>query len=548
MKRIRSIIAGYRMVVFALAVASVCFFIAFNWGVPFAVSEDTTSTWAVDTIAPVQPLNEAFHRFSRAGTDPVVYPLFHYMVLAASAVPLVAYELATGGMREPASTFPFGLSHPREFFKRLTLIARLVSLVMALGIVVLTYAMGRELFGERAAWCAALSVALLPPLAYYAKTSNLDVPYLFWTMLALYQYLRMVRVPTSGGFLLLGTFVALAIATKDQAYAFFVLVPLVLAVLPNTRRLTFFSAGLLGFALTFALANNLLFGGLDGFRRHLEFNSELFAHRTLSQDGEYHALAHQLSLAGESGLLLLQMFGPLMLAAAVAGVVLAARRRAWVGLSLLLFAAGYYGLTVVLTGSVFSRWLIGLAVLAALFAGYACATLLAAGGVRRVCGVVLLSAGLITQAALTANLNYTLLRDSRVAMENWIHAHVTPGARIESQVQVRYLPRVSDRVSYEIVGNRYDPVDYALGNTAFDAGSLRQRGPDYILILEDVWLTGDPTRQSDPRIVDYFEKLQAGELGYSTAAAFETPSLVPFRQVTAGVRPRTILLMRDADR
>ncbi|MDH3452669.1 MAG: hypothetical protein OEN20_09625, partial [Gammaproteobacteria bacterium] len=382
----------------------------------------------------------------------------------------------------------------------------------------------------------------------YAKTSNLDVPYLFWAMLALHQYLRVVRAPSSPGFLLLGAFVALAVATKDQAYAFFVLLPLILAVLPQTRRIAYFAAGLAGFTVTFALANNLLLGGLDGFRRHLQFSGDLFAHRTLSRGSEFHSLAHQLSVGGDSGLLLLQMFGPLMLAAAVLGIAQAVRARAWMSLSLLLFAGGYYGLTVVLTGSVFSRWLIGVAVLLALFAGHACASLLAGRGARRVGGVLLVTLGLTTQAALAANLDYTLLRDSRIAMEEWIRAHVPVGSRVESQIQVRYLPRVADRIIYEIVGNRYDPVDYALGSAALDPQRLQQRDPDYILILEDVWLTGDPSKQSDPRIVDYFDRLIAGELGYHEAAAFDTPSLVPFRQVTAGVRPRTILLQRHTRR
>jgi len=304
----------------------------------------------------------------------------------------------------------------------------------------------------------------------------------------------------------------------------------------------------MGFLATFALVNNLLFGGLDGFIRHIQFSSELFVHRTLSRGAEYHSLAHQLSVVGESGMLLLQMFGPLMLAAAAIGIVQAVRKRAWVSLSLLSFVAGYYCLTVVLTGEVFTRWLIGVALILTLFVGQACAALLAGSGVSRTVGAILLTLGLSTQAALAVNLNYTLLRDSRVAMENWMRTHVPRGVRVESQIQVRYLPRLADWVTYEIVGNRYDAIDYALEAAAFDAASLRQRDPDYILMLENSRLTGDPTQQTDPRIIDYFLKLKAGMLGYREVAAFDTPNFLPFPQVTAaGVSLRTVLLMRDTN-
>ena len=83
-------------------------------------------------------------------------------------------------------------------------------------------------FGKRAGiFAAATMFALVPPFVYYAKTANLDVPYLFWFALSLVFYLRFLERPAScatcSAFAACGT---LAICTKDQAYGLYLLTPL----------------------------------------------------------------------------------------------------------------------------------------------------------------------------------------------------------------------------------------------------------------------------------------------------------------------------------
>ena len=77
----------------------------------------------------------------------------------------------------------------------LALIGRLVSVAAAAGTLLAIYACGARTFGKRAGVFAAATFALVTPFVYYAKTANLDVPYLFWFALSLLFYLRAARRP-----------------------------------------------------------------------------------------------------------------------------------------------------------------------------------------------------------------------------------------------------------------------------------------------------------------------------------------------------------------
>ena len=75
----------------------------------------------------------------------------------------------------------------------------------------------------RAGWCAAAFVGVNAPLTYYSHTSNLDVPYLFWGCLAPPRLVRAFAAARAAGARRAIVFAALAVGTKDQAYALFLL-------------------------------------------------------------------------------------------------------------------------------------------------------------------------------------------------------------------------------------------------------------------------------------------------------------------------------------
>jgi hypothetical protein len=539
------------LLVVALASALCCV----RWGLPDGVTIETSSPWAVDSIAPLGPLNEAYHKFSREGIDDVVYPLFHYVVLAGAFAPYIAVSLLTGRLQNPTAEFPFGATDPASFFAQLTVLANLVSALMAAGCVVGVYLIARELFGARSALWSALLAVLVPPLTYYGATSNLDVPYLFWMLLAFWQLMRAARLQRVIDYALCGVFASLAVATKDQAAGFFILFPLLVpwlisrdlhnrspqqsAVAVSGDRRLWIAA--VSAVVTFVLANNLVFG-LDGFERHLKFADEFYA-ANLAVDARG-LLARQPALAVHSAALLWQMIGVPLLVLIAAGAWRVLRARQWLALVPLCCCLSYYA-SVIAPSVSHSRYLLGVVLLLIPLAGNAIvAALDAPRSAWRALGIATVAAAVLWQGALLVHLHLTLARDSRYAMEQWVRASVPAGATIESATQARYLPRLADRYRYTIVGNAFSAKSYNLLGSDLTLEALRTRAPEYVLVLADSWLSGDPGRVEEAAIRAYYDALLNGAAGYDVAARFETPTWLPYRQITAGTQPTCILLRR----
>lgn len=540
-----------------VAVTTSSCLLAAHWGLPDGASVATANSWAVDSIAPLGPLSEANARFMRVDSEAVIYPLFHYVVLCAVFAPYIAYTLLTGSLSNPHATFPYGAADPGTFFTSLTLIASFVSAAMAGGIVLCVYLIARDLFGRRSGLWAAAFAALVPPLTYYGSTSNLDVPYLFWTMMATWQLLRAAKYQRFVNYCLCGALAGLAFATKDQAAGFFVSWPLLVVLLVALHRRAMeptsnllraaldrrvLGAGIAAL-LAFALGNNLLFGGWDGFLRHLAFASEYYEANLAHQATG--VLDRQPLLLGRSACLVIQMVGLPALALAAGGLALAWRRRNYLALMLPLFALTYY-VSIIAPVTALSRYLLGVVLLLMPFAGYAAATALETTRRRvRLAGSMLIALALLWQVALVVHLHATLWQDSRYALERWVRANVPAGTTIESSTQARYLPRLSDRYRYSVVGNSFDPVSYALLANELTLERLEARSPPYILVLSDVGLSGDPGRVTEPELREYYGALIGGRSGYAEVARFETPTWLPYRQLTVGTQPTAILLKRN---
>jgi hypothetical protein len=311
----------------------------------------------------------------------------------------------------------------------------------------------------------------------------------------------------------------------------------VLARLAADRRLWL---ALLATGLTFALANNLLFGGLDGFRRHLDFADRFYA-ANLTADSRP-LPQRQFDIAAQATTHLWQTTGPAFWVLVAWGLLRARRlSNAW-----LLPALGIsYYLTIVAPTTALPRYLFGIVLLATPFAalGAQHAWGNAARGLR-ILALGLLALTLFSQLALVSHLHQTLRHDSRVSMANWIRQNVQPGSVIESSTQIRYLPRIEDRYDYSIVGNSLDSVSYRLLADDLTAARLKERSPQYILVLLDSGLSGDPARDRRPAVRDYYDALLSERLGYRVVADFATPTWLPWRQITSGTQPRSVLLRR----
>ena len=104
------------------------------------------------------------------------------------------------------------------------------------GTVALAYGIANRLFGRGAARWSAFLVATAYPIVYYAHTTNLDIGYCFWLILALYCAIvasatdRPLAVDRARAPL-----PAMALATKEQGFAFLLPLP-IMALGARVRR------------------------------------------------------------------------------------------------------------------------------------------------------------------------------------------------------------------------------------------------------------------------------------------------------------------------
>ena len=249
--------------------------VGITWGLPHY------GDWAIDGIAPFRVLEAAYYRFSNGWHTG--YPPVHFAILAALIAPLMGYLMLSGGLNDPSPVFPFGLADPLSALTYVTLISRTVSALMGVGIVLLVYLTVCELFDRRSALFSALMVALCYPLVFYAHNANVDVPYLFWALLAIYYFLRVLKHGSLKEYVLFALFGTLSICTKDQAFGLFLLSPLPILWIrfaepgqaslerPSFGAVIFDRRNVLAFMValaTFIVAQNLVFN-LSGFIEHV---------------------------------------------------------------------------------------------------------------------------------------------------------------------------------------------------------------------------------------------------------------------------------------
>ena len=382
-------------------------------------------SWAPDELTPAEVLGGAAQWFAHGWYDR--YPPFHFYVLTAAFSPVIALEWL--GRVDLTTTVPYAILH---------LVGRGVSLAMALGTLLALYACGSRTFGRRAGIFAAAAFAVLTPFVYYAKTANLDVPYLFWFALSLVFYLRVLDRLAFRDFVAFAACATLAICTKDQAYGLYLLIPFALverlwrthraagASRPFTRALCdprLRWAALVAIVLFFSV-HNVLFNA-RGFRDHIGLITGT-ATRT------YRDFAP--TLTGRLALLRLSVD---LVRAGVGladvpgrgrrsgdGAAVAAHRRAtlWLMLPIISYYVGF--VDVVLYN--YDRFMLPVCLVLAMFAGFACDRWLLLGSRARGARVAALAAVFACTLLYAATVDFVMLRDSRYTVEQWLIAHVKP--------------------------------------------------------------------------------------------------------------------------
>ena len=205
--------AAIRIGFLALSLAAIA------WDLPSSFS------WENDGVAP-RDIFAGVAQNLHPGTA-FRYPLLHPLLLGVLCLPV----LLPAALRAPsfrlADLQPAILATP--VMTACALIGRAVAIAAAL---VALAALGRiatRLAGRRVAlWAEAFAAANFS-FAYYGRATNLDGPALMWTALSVERLLRAGEDGDARDSTVGAVFAALAVATKDQSYATFVLLlPLVL--------------------------------------------------------------------------------------------------------------------------------------------------------------------------------------------------------------------------------------------------------------------------------------------------------------------------------
>ncbi len=418
-----------------LALSVVLFTAGIWWGLP------SYRGWAPDEIFPYRVLDGMELLFSNGWYD--VYPPFHYYILAILYAPFY--------LLQKLRLIDLGML---SWYTVLFYIARLVSVVMATATVYLIYKCGREIFDDRASRFAALVSIFAVPYVYYAKLANLDSPYIFWFVLSLFFYLRILKTHRSKYYYLFTVAAVLAVCTKDQAYGLYVLSPM--AVLISDwqykreagQKITIFKAILdkryfflilLGAGL-FILLHNIIFNA-QGFWEHIKF---------IVGPASKNYQLYPATLAGQAGLLgqtlshIRFSFGWPLLLACVAGLLLAASRpkKNRLLLSLLIFVVSYYVFYTAVILFNYDRFNMPINIILSLFGGYALST--AWERARKFPLPRAIFAGLLFAYSFfyAASVDVLMIADGRYSVERWMKANIPKDAQIGVASPSEYCPRL----------------------------------------------------------------------------------------------------------
>jgi hypothetical protein len=532
------------------------------WGLP------STDGWDDDGVAPRDFLVGVVRTFTPG--DYYTYPPLHVLILAALTMPVWAVGVIVAPSLSPPALIHEFLNVP--CMTAFALVARLVAVTMSLGVVYALAKVGEELRGPRAGLAVAVVVGLNAPFVYYAHTSNLEVPYCCWASFALLFLVRAIVRHNPAELKGACALAALAISTKDQAAALFVLgFPLgllawfALDAWARENARVVLKQALLGGATAVGLV--LTVDGAiinpSGFRARIGF---LLG--SASQDHASYAgtLAGRLFVLRDSALHFDRFYPAPFAALAIVGLAVAggtpSRRAA--GLAPLLLSASFLALFNCLARRTDERFLLPQMLFLGVYAGLGLEAALRAARpaarLRNGAGAALVGWALFECVAVDVN----LLDDARYDAEAWLASHVQPGESLEVYGNLVYLPRLPPqarvvRVDQKSVAAR-NPLPGATEVVA-PFQDVERRKPRWIVVTEtQVWpylvdaadvarrgriLTpGQSAAQRDPARA-YFRDLVAGRAGYRVAHVSEWTSRIwPLVQIHASTGQRVHIFER----
>jgi hypothetical protein len=476
--------------------------LGFWWGLP------NLHSWNGDDIAPDKPLR-VLHDWLRGHHK---YPYFHWWLNLPLYIPWLAVVALRGEVdlgcfpRLRSSCF----ADPWRDMTVFIAISRALSVAMGVGIVLATRRLALAAHGDRTASLLAAAIAAgSPVLVFFAHTSNVDVPVVFWFTASLVAAARLFERGATLDYVAFALLSGFAITTKDPILGAYPLLGVALLV-AHVRRVGR-ETGLRGGALArralldrrllllvgiltgvYVVVQNVLFN-FSGFVEHWNFWIEggpvYNALRTRTPNLALFFWQFYLSLEGLLGAALLA----LCTAGAVYAVIRVPRTR-W----LLLPVVAYFAVSL-RPAFVEPRLVLPLLPIVAVWGGLAGARILRAGApALRVAAAAALALALAHEYTGALHLDLRMLYDSRYEAEDWIAEHVPRDERLTALSAPAFLPRV-ERMGYTVRWVALSDIH---------RGLVEEDGAKWLILTDG----GHPW--SDRA---YLDGIRAGRFGYEVA-------------------------------
>jgi len=546
----------YHRTLLTIAVAAVVVgLVGIGWGLPAG-----NQMWAADSVAPMTPLSVAYHVFVEEGFNSgyfyFKYPVGHQLLLAALSAPVVAFAWLRGDLAGISTDYPYGFSNADAYLAALALVARLLSVALAAGLLLTVAGIAHRLADRRAGVMAALVAAGSYPIVFYAHTSNVEVTYLFWAFLALYATIRALQDGQPRWYLLVGAAAAAAVSTKEQIAGFLVALPLVIlavhwAGIRSGARRGLLPAGALGGALAAVgtlLVVNAAFFNPAGFLNRFRFLTHTLSPEVRERYAAYEfpidfstdwGFTEEIAHILEALRAVASSIGWPALVLALAGIALMAARHRPALVYVLAPLVTYYMVSLRVLKQVEIRYTMPLSTLLTIPAGIFLAYLWTRGRGARGAVIGLLVAGLVYSGEVLV----MLTDDARYEAEAWMQPHLDAGHSVEVFQSWTYLPR------WQRTEGVAKP---AFGDTT--VAGIERRAPEFVVVSSKAregmvmypnpdWRDGRGMMLEAIENRRFLTELEAGRLDYRRVAAFERPLLVE-RELITSLNPEIVVYRR----
>jgi hypothetical protein len=392
-------------------------------------------------------------------------------------------------------------------------VTRTLSVLLIASTLVLAFDGTRMIADRRAGYYAAALLASSPIVVFFGSLGNLDTPHLFWVTLTFWVWLKLVQHRSLHWFAVFGVAVGFSVASKDQAYGYYLAAPLLLVALVGherglrgprawiaaaiDRRLALAAAG----ALTAMAIGHGLPWGLERFVNRVAVitGPSSVPYRLFPP-----TLAGHVALFITTGKLLVWAAGlPLALSAAGGIVDLLRRGRGRLVLAALTPIGTYYVSFLAVILYAYDRFLIGWLPIAAFLGGVFLVRMERARLRGLATGQIVVFAVLATAITNAVAMNVVFFRDPRHGAWKWLRTHVPCGSSVGVTYGGTYTPPLD---CYDIWQLEPGMVDSMI------------RWPRY-LVLNEAYAQRFAVTPSGS---SFLRRLHSGELGYQRVLRHES--------------------------